>query len=217
MFRSGPDLIPNRRLTVITLVVSLNSNPYLNRSQQFKTPIPNSTVVLQSWSCRMILVTSLCPKPQYYKPQPGAERRPGGHVRTPPAVRQCRRLVNLMPTSHRSTSLREMWKGVSDNSPLGHFFFPTVRSNISISTTVIASVPMTEQVCVEPAFAAECLQSSIHTVSRRQQITLRATLIFHLIDALLSTTAAHEVRRAGVLTCGSCHLERSARPHPHRA
>ena len=24
------------------------------------------------------------------------------------------------------------------------------------------------------------------------------------------------VRRAGVLTCGSCHLERSARPHPHR-
>jgi len=36
-------------------------------------------------------------------------------------------------------------------------------------------------------------------------------LIFHLIDGL-STTAAHEVRRAGVLTCGSCHLERSALP-----
>ena len=53
-------------------------------------------------------------------------------------------------------------------------------------------------------------------VSRRQQITLRATLIFHLIDGLLSITAAHEVRRAGVLTCGSCHLERSARPHLHR-
>jgi len=53
-------------------------------------------------------------------------------------------------------------------------------------------------------------------VSRRQQITFWATLIFHLIDGLLSTTAAHEVRRAGVLTCGSCHLERSARPHPHR-
>jgi len=53
-------------------------------------------------------------------------------------------------------------------------------------------------------------------VSRRQQITFRATLIFHLIDGLLSTTAAHEVRRAGVLTCKSCHLERSARPHPHR-
>ena len=53
-------------------------------------------------------------------------------------------------------------------------------------------------------------------VSRRQQITLRAMLIFHLIDELLSTTAAHEVRRVGVLTCGSCHLERSARPHPHR-
>ena len=30
------------------------------------------------------------------------------------------------------------------------------------------------------------------------------------------TTAAHEVRRAGVLTRGSCNLERSARPHPHR-
>jgi len=27
---------------------------------------------------------------------------------------------------------------------------------------------------------------------------------------ILSITAAHEVRRAGVLTCGSCHLERSA-------
>ena len=26
----------------------------------------------------------------------------------------------------------------------------------------------------------------------------------------------HEVRRAGVLTCGFCHLERSDRPHPHR-
>jgi len=37
-----------------------------------------------------------------------------------------------------------------------------------------------------------------------------------VIDGLLSTTAAHEVRRAGVLTCGSCHLERSARQHPHR-
>ena len=36
------------------------------------------------------------------------------------------------------------------------------------------------------------------------------------IDGLLSTTAAHRVRRAGVLTCGSCHLERSARQHPHR-
>ena len=54
------------------------------------------------------------------------------------------------------------------------------------------------------------------SVSRRQQITFRAMLIFHLIDGLLSTTAAHEVRRAGVLTRGSCHLERSARPHPHR-
>ena len=53
-------------------------------------------------------------------------------------------------------------------------------------------------------------------VSRRQQITVRATLIFHLIDGLLSTTAAHEVRRAGVLTCGSCHLGRSALPHTHR-
>ena len=49
-------------------------------------------------------------------------------------------------------------------------------------------------------------------VSRRQQITL----IFHLSDGLLSTAAAHEVRRAGVLTCVSCHLERSARPHQHR-
>ena len=46
-------------------------------------------------------------------------------------------------------------------------------------------------------------------VSRRQQITFRATLIFHLVDGLLSTTATHQVRRAGVLTCGSCHLERS--------
>ena len=54
------------------------------------------------------------------------------------------------------------------------------------------------------------------SVSRHQQITFRATLIFYLIDGLLCTTAAHEVRRAGVLTCGSCHLERSARPHPHR-
>jgi len=54
------------------------------------------------------------------------------------------------------------------------------------------------------------------SVSRRQQITLRATtLIFHLVDGL-STTAAHEVRRAGVLTRRSCHPERSARPHPHR-
>ena len=52
--------------------------------------------------------------------------------------------------------------------------------------------------------------------SRHQQITFRATLIFHLIDKLLCTTAVHEVRRAGVLTCGSCHLERSAQQHPHR-
>jgi len=52
------------------------------------------------------------------------------------------------------------------------------------------------------------------SVSRRQQITFRATLIFHLIDGLFLTTPAHEVRRAGVLTCGSCHLERSARLHP---
>ena len=42
------------------------------------------------------------------------------------------------------------------------------------------------------------------------------TLIFHLIIGHLSTTAAHEVWRAGILTCGSCHQERSARPHPHR-
>ena len=42
------------------------------------------------------------------------------------------------------------------------------------------------------------------------------TLIFHLIGGHLSTTAAHEVWRAGILTCGSCHQERSARPHPHR-
>ena len=55
------------------------------------------------------------------------------------------------------------------------------------------------------------------SVSRRQQITFLATLIFHLIDGLLSTTAAYEVRRrVGVLTCGSCHLEHSARQHPHR-
>jgi len=53
-------------------------------------------------------------------------------------------------------------------------------------------------------------------VSRRQQITFPAALIFHLIDGLFSTTAAHEVRRAGVLTRGSRHLERSSRPHPHR-
>jgi len=43
----------------------------------------------------------------------------------------------------------------------------------------------------------------------------------HTSDAA-ATTAHPEcscltgVRRAGVLTCGSCHLERSARPHPHR-
>ena len=36
-----------------------------------------------------------------------------------------------------------------------------------------------------------------------------------VIIPLLSTTAAHEVWPAGVLTsCGSCHPERSARPHP---
>jgi len=54
------------------------------------------------------------------------------------------------------------------------------------------------------------------SVCRRRQITFQATLIFHLIDGLLSTTAAHEVRRAGVLTCGSYHLERSARPQKLR-
>jgi len=40
-------------------------------------------------------------------------------------------------------------------------------------------------------------------VSRCQQITLRARLIFHVVDGLLSTAAAQEVRRAGVPTCGS--------------
>ena len=54
------------------------------------------------------------------------------------------------------------------------------------------------------------------SVCRRQQITFQATLIFHLIDGLLSTTAAHEVRWAGVLTCGSYHLERSAWPQKLR-
>ena len=44
----------------------------------------------------------------------------------------------------------------------------------------------------------------------------RKLIILHVIDGLLSTTAAYEVRRAGVLKCRSCHLERSARPHPHR-
>ena len=52
-------------------------------------------------------------------------------------------------------------------------------------------------------------------VSRRQQITFRATLII-TSSMDYSTAAAHEVRLAGVLTCGSCHLERSARQHPHR-
>ena len=42
-----------------------------------------------------------------------------------------------------------------------------------------------------------------------------ATLIFHLINGLLCTMALHKVWQAGVLilTCGSCHLKRSARPH----
>jgi len=39
-------------------------------------------------------------------------------------------------------------------------------------------------------------------VSRYQHITFRATLIFHLIDGLLSTTAAHEVRRAALSHAG---------------
>ena len=51
--------------------------------------------------------------------------------------------------------------------------------------------------------------------SRHQQFTFPAAPIFHLIDGLLSTTAAHKIWQAGVLTCGSCHLEHSARPHPH--
>jgi len=59
-------------------------------------------------------------------------------------------------------------------------------------------------------------QSDVRDTEEVQLATFRATLIFHLIDGLLSTTAAHEVRRAGVLTCGSCHLERSARQNPHR-
>jgi len=42
-------------------------------------------------------------------------------------------------------------------------------------------------------------------VSRRQQITLRATLISHFVDVLLSTTAAHEVRRAGGNTWSRHH------------
>jgi len=53
-------------------------------------------------------------------------------------------------------------------------------------------------------------------VSRRQQIPFWATFIFHLVDGLFSTTAAHEVPRAGIFTCRSCHLERSAQPHSHR-
>jgi len=125
------------------------------------------------------------------------------------------------------------------------------QSEVTFTTngSTVASRPRSEHVADPAASAAGqlqnkfklcCLVHAIHygrspaylngnsSVSRRQQITLRATLIFHLIDGLLSTqvvlvyrttcstTAAHEVRRAGVLTCGSCHLERSARPHPHR-
>ena len=57
---------------------------------------------------------------------------------------------------------------------------------------------------------------TVHSFPPLTSANLRATIFFHHIDGLLSTTAAHEVRRAGVLTCGSCHLEHSARPHPHR-
>ena len=60
-----------------------------------------------------------------------------------------------------------------------------------------------------PSYLTETVQSVGASRSR--------TLIFHLVDGLLSTTAVHEVRRVGVLTCGSCHLERSVRPHRHRA
>ena len=63
-----------------------------------------------------------------------------------------------------------------------------------------------------PAYLTETVQSV--GASRSRSGLLYLYLIFHLVDKLLSTTAAHEVRRAGVLTCGSGHLERSARPHP---
>ena len=63
-----------------------------------------------------------------------------------------------------------------------------------------------------PAYLTETVQS---VGASRSRSRLRSSSL-HLIDGLLSTTAAHEVRRAGVLTCGSCHLERSARPHPRR-
>jgi len=67
-----------------------------------------------------------------------------------------------------------------------------------------------------PLWSQPGVSDWIGPVSRHQQITFRATLIFHLIDGLFSTTAAHEARRAGVLTCMSRYLECSAWPHPHR-
>jgi len=58
--------------------------------------------------------------------------------------------------------------------------------------------------------------TNVDTECHRQAKASTSFFSFHLIDGLLCTTAVHEVRWAGVLTCGSCHLERSARPHLHR-
>ena len=69
----------------------------------------------------------------------------------------------------------------------------------------------------QPLQSQPCVPDGNSPVSRHQQIKFQSKLIFYLINGLFSTTAAHEVRRAGVLTCGSCHLECSARPHPHCA
>jgi len=64
-----------------------------------------------------------------------------------------------------------------------------------------------------PAYLMETVPS---VGASRSRCGLRSSSTsFHLLDGLLSTTAAHEVRQPGVLTCESCHLERSARPHPH--
>ena len=63
-----------------------------------------------------------------------------------------------------------------------------------------------------PAYLTETVQSVDASRSRSGLCSSTSSMDY----SLLSTTAAHEVRRAVVLTCGSCHLERSARPHPHR-
>ena len=112
-----------------------------------------------------------------------------------------------------------LWLIDPDQLPYGRMILFRYAIVFSVLLSVFASIVKRQFSQKMPSSHLLCVLKT-DIVSDETQIwcALSGQMVSHvsLTDGLLSTTAAHEVRRAGVRTCGSCHLERSARPHPHR-